>query len=328
MKHLTHALLLLIGAACALAALQARAAEADDYPKRPVKLIVPQSPGSSNDVLTRILAQSLGEELGQSIVIENKAAASGLLGMEVGKNAPPDGYTLIAASPSGTTIAASLRKNLQYDPLNDFDYISMYAVLPNILVVTPSLPVTTLPQLIEYLRNAKGDVFMASAGPGSQSHLAGAMLQQMAKFPSVHVPYKGGGPSVLAVIAGEAQWTITPASAALGQVRGGKLRAIAQSLPQRTPLVPDVPAVAETVPGYSYSAWNGLIAPKGTPSAIIAKIRAALAKAVARPELKEGFARQGAGAVIDTPEEFRKLVQSEMESTAALVKAIDLKIDR
>ena len=318
-----------LAAVAALAAWNpAAAAEGDDYPARPVKIIVPQQPGSSNDVLTRILAQYLGEELGQSVVIENKAAGSGVLGMEVGKNAPPDGYTLIAGSPSGTTIAANLRANLSYDPLNDFDYISMYAVLPNVLVVAPSLPVTTLPQLIDYLRNAKSDVFMASAGPGSQSHLAGTMLQQMGKFPSVHVPYKGGGASVIAVMAGEAQWTITPASAVLGQVRAGKLRAIAQSLPQRTPLVPGVPAVSETIPGYTYSAWNGLLAPKGTPAAIIAKIRAGLAKAIARPEVKEGFARQGAEAIIDTPEEFRKEVQAEMESTGALVKATGLKIDR
>jgi len=306
----------------------AGAAEGDDYPKRPVKLIVPNAAGSSNDTLSRILAQYLGQELGQTVVVENQAGGSGLLGMELGKNAAPDGYTLIAGSPSGTTIAANLRKNLPYDPLNDFDYISMYAVLPNLLVVNPSLPVSTLPQLLDYLRSAKGDVFMASAGQGSQSHLAGAMLQQMGKFPSVHVPYKGGGPQVLAVMSGEAQWTITPASSVLGHTRTGKLRAIAQSLPQRTPLIPDVPSVSETIPGYTYSAWNGLLAPKGTPPAIVAKIRAALARAVAKHEVKEGFGLQGAEAMTNTPEEFRRVVQSEMESTAALVKAIDLRIDR
>ena len=313
----------------ALVTLQpALGAEGDDYPKRPVKLLVPNAAGSSNDTLSRILAQYLGQELGQNIVVENQAGASGLVGMEMGKNAPPDGYTLIAGSPSGTTIAANLRKSLPYDPLHDYDYISMYAVLPNLLVVNPSLPVSTLPQFLDYLRNAKGDIFMASAGPGSQSHLAGAMLQQMGKFPSVHVPYKGGGPQVLAVMSGEAQWTITPASSVLGHTRTGKLRAIAQSLPQRTPLIPDVPSVSETIPGYTYSAWNGLLAPKGTPPAILAKIRAALARTVARPEVKEGFGHQGAEAMTNTPEEFRRIVQSDMESTAALVKAIDLKIDR
>jgi tripartite-type tricarboxylate transporter receptor subunit TctC len=225
------------------------------------------------------------------------------------------------------TIAPSLRKSLPYDPLNDYEYISMYLEQPNVLVVNPSLPVHTLPQFIEYLRNAKGDVFMSSAGPGSQSHLVGTMLQQMGKFPSVHVPYKGGGPSVVAVMTGEAQWSIIPSSAVLGHVRTGKLRAIAQTLPRRTPLIPDVPPVSETIPGFTYSAWNGLLAPKGTPPAIVARIRAALAKTVARPEVKEGFALQGAEAMTNSPEEFRRIVQAEMESTGALVKSANLKID-
>jgi tripartite-type tricarboxylate transporter receptor subunit TctC len=311
----------------ALAAFQAVAAEGDDYPKRPVKLIVPNAAGSSNDTLSRILAQYLGEELGQNVVVENIAGASGLVGMEMVKNASPDGYTLIAGSPSGTTIAASLRKQLSYDPLNDYQYISMYAVLPNLLVVNPQLPVKTLPELIEYVRSAKGDVFMASAGQGSQSHLAGVMLQQMAKFPSVHVPYKGGGPQVLALMSGEAQWTITPASSVLGHTRTGKLRAIAHSLPQRIALLADIPTVSETIPGYTYSAWNGLMAPKGTPAPVVNRLRAALAKALARPEVKEGFARQGAEAVTNTPEEFRKAVAAELEATAALVKATHLTIE-
>jgi tripartite-type tricarboxylate transporter receptor subunit TctC len=315
-------------AAAALAALApARAADGDDYPRRPVKLIIPNAPGSSNDVLTRILAQYLGQELGQNVVVENNAGASGQVGMEMAKNAAPDGYTLLAASPSATTIAPNLRK-LTYDPLTDFEYISMYAVLPNLLVVNPALPVKTLPELIEYVRSAKGDVFMASAGPGSQSHLGGVMLQQMGKFSSVHVPYKGGGPQVLAVMSGEAQWTITPASSVIGHARTGKLRAIAHSLPHRSAQLADIPTVAETLPGYSFSAWNGLMAPKGTPAPIRNKVRAALAKALARPEVKDGFARQGAETLTSTPEEFRRVVQSEMETTAALVKAIDLKIDR
>jgi putative tricarboxylic transport membrane protein len=325
-KHAIRWLCTMFGAVMAFAALDALA-QVEDYPKRPVKIIVPQTAGSSNDVLTRILAQYLGQELGQNVVIENQAGASGLVGMELARNAAPDGYTLIAGSPSGMTIAPSLRKNLPYDPLNDYEYISMYLEQPNVLVVNPSLPVNTLPQLIDYLRNAKGDVFMASAGQGSQSHLVGTMLQQLGKFPSVHVPYKGGGPSVIAVMTGEAQWTITPSSAVLGHVKTGKLRAIAQTLPRRTPLIPDVAPVSDTIPGFTYSAWNGLLAPKGTPPSIIAKLRAALAKAVARPEVKEGFALQGAEAMTNSPEEFRRTVQAEMESTGALVKSANLKID-
>jgi tripartite-type tricarboxylate transporter receptor subunit TctC len=247
--------------------------------------------------------------------------------MEMAKNAQPDGYTLLAVTPAGTSIAANLRKNLPYDPVNDFQYISMYAVLPNLLVVTPSLPVKNLQELIDYAKNAKGDTFMASAGPGSQSHLAGAMLETMGKFPSVHVPYKGGGASVVAVMSGEAQWTITPASSVLGHAKSGKLRALAHSLPERSALLPDIPTVNETIPGYTYSGWNGIAVPRGTPAPIVEKIRAALLKTVAMPEVKEAFGKQGAAVVTNSSEEFRKIVQSETEATAAVVKAAHVQVN-
>src|SRR5581483_8306550 len=292
-----------------------------------IKLILSNAPGSSSDVLGRILATKLGETLGQQIVVENHAGAGGLVGMEVAKNAPADGYTIVAATSAATSIAVNLHAKLPYDPLNDFQYLTTYAVLPNMLVVTPTLPVKTLQELIDYCRSKQGDVFMASAGPGSQSHLAGIMLTMMASFPSVHVPYKGGGASVLAVVTGEAQWTITPASSVVGQARSGKVRAIAQSLPQRTPLLPDVPAVAETVPGYSYSGWNGIIVPRATPQPIVAKLRAALAETLSQPDVKELFGKQGAEVVTMTPEDFRKLVQTEIETTAKVVKATNLKVE-
>ena len=304
-----------------------RAAEGDDYPKRPIKMILPNAPGSSSDVLGRILATKLGETLGQQIVVENHAGAGGLVGMDAAKNAPADGYTIVAATSAATSIAVNLHAKLSYDPLNDFQYVSTYAVLPNMLVVTPALPINSVKDLIEYCRNKQGDVFMASAGPGSQSHLAGVMLTMMGGFPSVHVPYKGGGASVLAVIAGEAQWTITPAPSVVGQAKSGKLRAIAQSLPQRTPLLPDVPTVAETVPGYSYSGWNGLVVPRATPQPVVAKLRAALLKTLAQLDVKDLFAKQGAEVVTISADEFRKLVQAEIESTAKVVKATGLKVE-
>lgn len=301
-------------------------AQAGDYPRRPVRMILPNAPGSSNDVLGRLLAARMGEALGQQIVIENQAGASGLIGMEMGKNAAPDGYTIVSASPSGMTIAPNLRKSLPYDPLNDFQFVSMYAVLPNLLVVTPSLPVNTTKELIDWCKSKPGQVNMASAGPGSQSHLAGVMMQVMGNFDSVHIPYKGGGASVLSVVTGESQWTITPASAAIGQVRSGKLRALAHSLDKRTPILEGIPTVAETIPGFSYSAWNGIILPRGAPAAVGEKLRAALLKTVAMPEVKESFAKQGAEVLTNTPEEFRGAVQREIENTARVVKATGLKV--
>ncbi len=316
---------LLCAAVLALVA-QGAFSQAGDYPRRPVRLILPNAPGSSNDTLTRVLTARMGEVLGQSIVIENQSGASGLIGMEATKNAAPDGYTIASASPSGMTIAPNLRKQLPYDPLRDFEFVTLYAVLPNVLVVTPSLPVKTVQELIDYCKARPGQINMASAGPGSQSHLAGTMLQVMGNFESVHVPYKGGGASVLSVITGESQWTITPASAAMGHVRSGKLHAIAQSLPSRSPLFEGMPAVAETIPGFSYSAWNGIVAPRGTPKPIIDKLRGAVIKTLALPEVKAAIEKQGAAIVTDTPEEFRALVETEIQNTAKVVKATGLKI--
>ncbi|MEO6749662.1 MAG: tripartite tricarboxylate transporter substrate-binding protein [Casimicrobiaceae bacterium] len=302
------------------------AGAADDaYPNRPIHLILPNAPGSSSDVIGRLLAQKLGDTLGQQIVVENHAGAGGIIGMDLAKQAQPDGYTLVVATSAGTSIAVNLHKKLTYDPLNDFAYLSTYAVIPNLLVVTPDFPATTLRELIEYCKTH--GTFMASAGNGSQSHLAGILLEQMGHFPSQHVPYKGGGASVVAVMSGEAQWTITPASSVVGQARSGAVRALAQSLPQRTALLPGVPAVAETVPGYSYSGWNGLLLPKGTPAAIQATLRAALLKTLAMPEVKEAFNKQGAEIVTDTADDFRKLMAAEIESTAKLVVETNMKVD-
>lgn len=305
----------------------AMAGESDDYPKHSIRMILPNAPGSSSDVLGRILATKLGETLGQSVVVDNRAGAGGLVGMDVAKNAAPDGYTIVAASSANTSIAVNLQSKLSYDPLSDFQYVSMYAVVPNMLVVTPALPITTVKELIDYCNSRTSEAFMASAGQGSQSHLAGAMLQNMGHFKSTHVPYKGGGASVVAVIGGEAQWTITPASSVVAQVRSGNLRALAQSLPQRTSLLPGVPSVSETIPGYSYSGWNGILVPKSTPPAIVEKIRAAVIKTVSSPEVKEAFGKQGAEVVTISSDEFRKFVQAEIESTAKVVKAADIRIE-
>jgi len=305
----------------------AAAAEGDDYPRRAVRMLSPNAPGSANDTLLRLLTVKYGEMLGQTVYIENQPGAGGLIGTEMAKNAAPDGYTILSASTAGISIAPHLRKTPPYDSVNDFQFVSTYAVQPNMLVVNPAVPVKTVQELIDYCKSRPNQVNMASAGPGSQSHLAGVMLMLAGHFESLHVPYKGGGASVLSVMTGESQWTITPAPAAAGHVRSGKLRAIAHSMPQRTRLLPDLPAVAETLPGFSYSAWNGLLLPKATPKPIADKIRAALIKALAVPEIKEAIEKQGAEVVTQTPEEFRDLVRAEFENTGKLVKASGLRID-
>lgn len=311
--------------ACAFPAAAADAVK--DYPSRPVRLIVPNAPGSSVDTLTRIVANKLGEVLGQQVVVDNRAGAGGIIGMEIAKDAAPDGYTLIAATTAASTIAVLLQKKPSFDPVKDYDYVTQFAVTPNVLVVNPSLPVKSVKELIDYCKARNGNVNMASAGAGSQSHLSGTYFLQAGHFESLHVPYKGGGASVASVIAGESQWTLTPAAAVMSHVNSGRLRAIGHSLTKPSPLLGSLPPIAETIPGFDYSGWQGFFVPKGTPKPIIDKLRAAVIKTVNLPDVKKALAVQATEVVTGTPEEFRKLVQNSMAQNAKVVKAVGLKMN-
>jgi tripartite-type tricarboxylate transporter receptor subunit TctC len=315
--------------ACAIAALAASplafAAESvKDYPNRPVRMLVPNAPGSSVDTLSRIVANKLSDVLGQQVVIDNRAGAGGVIGMEIAKSANPDGYTMIAATTAATTIARILQKKPTFDPLTDYDYVVQFAETPNVLVVNPSLPIKSVKELIDAVKNNPGKYNMASAGAGSQSHLSGAYFQQMAKIDSLHVPYKGGGASVASVIAGESHWTLTPAPAVMSHVNAGRLRAIGHSLPKRTALLANIPPIAETIPGFDYSGWQGFFVPKGTPRAITDKLREAVVKAVNSPDVVKQLHIQATEVVIRGPEEFRKVVHNSMITNEKLVKSIGL----
>lgn len=303
------------------------AAMAQEYPNRPVRIVVPNAPGSSIDIMTRTLSARMGEALGQAIVVENRDGAAGLIGMEQGKNAKPDGYNLTSAANGAMLISPLLRKNPPYDPLNDFSYISLFALMPNVLVVTSDLPIHNVRELIDYTKANPGKVNMSSAGVGSQSHLSGALLLAMGGYESVHVPHKGGGPSVNAVVAGQTQWTITPAPAVVALIKGGRLRALGQSLPRRTALMPDLPPVADSVPGYDFNGWVGLVAAKGTQRAIVDRLNTAIAKTLSMPEVKETFSNQGAETVIGTPEDFQKFLVREYATTAKVMKLAQLQQD-
>ncbi len=259
--------------------LAATLAAAQEYPSRPIRLLMPNSPGSSIDTVGRIVAVGLGEALGQPLVVDNRAGAAGAIGIEAAKTAAPDGYTLLFASASGMSIAPLLRKNVTYDPLNDFGFVSLVVVMPNVLVVTPSLPVHNVGELVAYAKARPGQVNMASAGLGAASHLGGVLLQ------------------------------VT------------RLRAIAHSLPRRSPLFGDLPAVAETLPGYDYSGWAGLLAPKGLAPAQVERLRAALVQVLATAKIREALAAQGAEPQPGSPEEFRAFLQRDLEATARVVKA-------
>src|ERR1044071_2165236 len=283
-----------------LFAVLACGARAQDYPNRPIRILVPNAPGSSVDTMTRILTTRLGEALGgASIVVEDRDGAGGLIGMDAGRKAAPDGYTLITVSNGSGVIAPLLKKVRPYDTAQDFE-------------------------LIDYARAHRATINMASAGIGSQSHLAGALLMTMGNFESLHVPHKGGGPSVGSVAAGQTHWTLTPAPAAMAQVKAGRLRAIGQSLPRRSALLADLPAIAETVPGYDFNGWAGLIAPKGTPRPVIERLQAALAKTLSAPEVRDGLAGQGADLFPGNTEEFRKFLAQDVANTERVMKAAQL----
>ena len=326
---MTACKILVLGLALAAwsAPLAQAADPAKDYPSRPIRLIMPNAPGSSADTMGRIAAAKLGEALGQQIVVDNRAGAGGVVGMEIGRNANPDGYTLITTSLGALTVSPHIRKNLPYDPMKDFEYVALYSRQGNVLVVNPALPVKSVRDLIDFAKARQGKLNMATAGIGAQSHLNGTALAMAGGFESVHVPYKGGGPSMAAVIAGEAQWSIAPAGAMMSHVRAGRLRAIGHTLPARTPLLPDIPAIAETLPGFKYVAFSGFLSPKGTPRPVMHKINATMVKVVNTPEMKEQLALQGAEPATGTPEEFRKAVQEELVETGKLVKAIGLKAE-
>jgi tripartite-type tricarboxylate transporter receptor subunit TctC len=307
---------------CAAPAFAQEAAK--NYPSRPIRMIVPNAPGSAVDTLSRIVGTELANTIGQQVVMDNRAGAGGIIGMEIAKEANPDGYTLISATTAASTIARLLQKKALFHPVNDYDYVAQYAVTLNVLVVNPSLPIKSVKELIAYGKSGKTPFNMASAGAGSQSHLSGAYFQQRAGFESLHVPYKGGGPSSASVVAGESQWTLIPAPAAMVHVNAGRMRALAHTLPKPTQLLPNVPPIADTIPGFDYSGWMGFFVPKGTPKAINDKLRAAVVKAMDAPQVKKAMAIQATEIVILGPAEFRKVVQESMVTNERLVKSLGL----
>ncbi len=297
---------------------------AKSYPSRPIRMIVPNTPGSAVDTLSRILGTELSNTIGQQVVMDNRAGAGGIIGMEIAKDANPDGYTLISATTAASTIARLLQKKALFHPVNDYDYVAQYAVTLNVLVVNPTLPIKSVKELIAYAKSGKTPFNMASAGAGSQSHLAGAYFQQRAGIESLHVPYKGGGPSSASVVGNESQWTLIPAPAAMVHVNSGRMRAIAQTLPKPTALLPGIPPISDTIPGFDYSGWMGIFLPKGTPKAINDKLRAAVVKAMQAPQVKKGMAIQATEIAILGPAEFRKVVQESMVQNEKLVKSLGL----
>lgn len=290
------------------------------YPQRAIKFIVPNAAGSSVDTVGRLLAIQLTQPLGQAIVVDNKAGAAGAIGIEAGKSAAADGYTLIVASTSSITVAPLLQKAVTYKPLADFELVSLVALLPNVLVCTPSLNVRTTADLIGYARSKGSKTNMASAGIGSASHLAGVALQNAAGFESLHVPYKSGSAGVASVVSGETDWVLTPAPAALGLVSSGRLRLLGHSMAQDAHPIPNAPSIADTVRGFEFAGWIGLIAPKGLPPHIADTLRRALVIALQQPALREAFESNGAVPAAGSAQDFRTYLIRDIERTRKAIQ--------
>lgn len=315
--------------ACAVA-LAATCVQAQDYPNRPVRMISPNPPSGANDTIGRIVAQKLGETLGQPMVIDNRGGAGGTLGAEIAAKANADGYTLLAASVSTHSFSPALRSKLNYDPVKDFAPITLFAISQNLLVANPSLKVSTVKELVALAKSKPKSLNYASGGTGSTSHYAIALFVHRAGIDrdTIHIPYKGGAPSVAATMAGETQFYFGPMASMTSQVQAGKLRALAVGGLKRSPTLPDVPTVAEAgIPTYQSFGWFGLMAPAKTPRPVLQKLHAATVAAVNSPDIGQKFLQLGVDPVTNSPEEFAKFVADQFQRYKAAVKELGITAD-
>jgi tripartite-type tricarboxylate transporter receptor subunit TctC len=300
--------------ACALAALAIpAAAHAQVYPAKPIRMIVAYPPGGGTDIVGRMLAQKLGESLGQSVVVENRGGASGNIGTELAARAAPDGYTILMGNVAPNAINVSLFKDLPFDPVADFAPVSLVASTPNILVVHPSTPARTVKEVIALAKAKPGTLNFASAGAGSSSHLAGELFRILAGADIVHVPYKGAGPAMVDVLSGQVQLYFATMPAAMPHVKPGKLAPVAVTSARRSQALPDLPTIAESgVPGYEASTWYGVLAPAHTPQTVVARLHGEIVRILADAALHARLADQGFGPVGNSPEEFGVYIKSEI----------------
>jgi len=314
----SHARSLLTGALAAFACTGAYALDAGSYPSRPVRLIVPFSPGGGADQLARTLQPGLTSSLGQSLVIDNRGGASAVIGTDMAARAAPDGHTLLLITTTHTVTPTLLRK-LPYDPVQDFSAITLAVTQPNILVVHPSVPAKSVKELIALARTSK--LTFASGGNGSQPHLGGELLKIVGDIDMTHVPYKGSGPGVAAVLGGQVTMMFVGPLAIEGHVRAGKLRALAVADKKRSAILPDVPTAAEAgAAGIESGTWYGFLAPARTPQAIVAALHAHITNTMAVPEVKSRLLAQGTEIVGSGPREFAQLLRAEIAKWAKTVK--------
>jgi tripartite-type tricarboxylate transporter receptor subunit TctC len=299
----------------------AAAPERPDYPARPIRVIVPNAPGSTTDLLGRIVFTRMAERLGKQLVVDNRPGAGGTLGMDIASRAAPDGYTITGVAASMLAIVPHTYRKLPYDPLRDFAPVGLFVTATTALCVNANLPAKTVREFIDLAKARPGQLNMASAGIGSTSHLGGVMFATLAGFSANHVPYKGGGPSIASVAQGEAQWTVPPLSAAMPQVRAGRMRCLATGGDRRSPVTPELPTIAESgVPAFRYFGWNGIVAPRATPRPIITRLNNAMNDVLGTAEVRKLYFELGEEPVHGSPEDFGKLIREDYERMGKLVK--------
>ena len=315
---------------CVLLVSTCVAAADAPYPTGPIRLIVPFAAGGSTDVLGRVVGQKLGEKLGQQVVVDNRAGAGGTIGMEIAAKATPDGHTLVVGTTSTLAINESLYPKVNYDVVRDFAPVTLLAKGPFVLMATPALPVASLKELIAYAKDGSRKVTIASSGNGTSVHLSAELFKMVAGLPDiVHVPYKGGGPAGVALMAGEVQLMINDLPPAIGPIKAGRLKALAIADVKRTSLLPDVPTFAEAgLPGYESLSWFGLLVPAHTPKPVIAKLNA-LTVAILRSdkELTERFLALGVEPTASTPEQLAQYSREEARKWSAVIKKANIKLE-
>jgi tripartite-type tricarboxylate transporter receptor subunit TctC len=322
MKRLTRfAAMVLLAAVTGIGA-----ASAADYPVRTVKWVVPYPPAGTTDVLARIVAQWLSEKMGQQFVIENKPGAANNIGTEAVVNAPADGYTMLLVNPANG-INASLYKKLPFNFIRDIAPVAGIVRTPNVMAVTNSLPAKNVAEFIAYCKANPGKINMASSGAGTSVHMSGELFKYMTGCNMVHVPYKGAGPALTDLIGGQVHVLFDNLPSSAGHIKGGRIRAFAVTSAAREPSMPDVPTVAETVPGYEATAWFGIGMPKGTPRDIIEKVNAEVNRALADPKMRERLAELGGRPIPGTPDDFGKTIAAETEKWAKVVAASGATVD-
>ncbi len=307
--------------------LMQTAAAADNYPSRPIRFLVPGATGSSQDVLSRIVANKLSQQLQQQVVVDVRAGASGVIGIELGKAAVPDGYTIIVATSTLFASLPALKQRLSYDPERDFLPLSRIATVSNVMTVNAALGVDTVADLVKLAKAKAGQLNYGSAGNGSPAHLAGAMFDLLAQVKTNHVPYKGAAQALTDVIGGQLQYLVTSPLVAMPHAKSGRIKVLATTGARRDPLIPELSTVAETVPGYDITQWWGVVVPARTPAPIVTRLHAELVRALQSPDVRDFVAKQGATVQPESPSEFTAFMRAERARIANLGKQADIRLD-